>query len=111
METRKTTPASLNMQQRRAAGQTLITEDMALEIARLIVLEEIGEGGLKAQLPLSASSQGEYWRVVGHDNDAFEENEFGRRVPFGTVNMLISKYNGQISDLSYEVRFSQFETP
>ena len=96
------------MQQRPAAAQKVISKAIALEIAGSIVLEELGQAGLNAQIPFSISAEGDYWRVRGADNDGSEVNEFGKRVPFGSLDMIISQYDGQIADLKYGVRISQW---
>src|SRR5580692_8566097 len=103
MDTSKSEPPFQTMAERRAAGDKIISEAIALEIARQIVFEERGDDGLRAQIPFSITSSGEYWRVCGKDNDAVEMNEFNQKVPFGSLNMLISQYDGRIAELEYDV--------
>ena len=73
---------------RRAAGIKLITEAIAVEIARLVLTEEHGEDELKRQLPLMTRVEGNTWVVRG--SQAVVE----------TLDM--SKYRGP-----FEIRISQ----
>ena len=101
-------PPFQNMAQRRKANLKLISEGIALEIARLIVFKDHGDRGVEAQLPFSISAAGEYWDISGSENDALEENEFGNHVPIGRLNLRISQYDGQIVDLIYNTRIEQW---
>lgn len=101
-------PPFLSIAQRRRANLKVISESIALEIARLLVFKDHGERGVEAQLPFSISASGDYWLVLGSENDAAEKNEFGKSVPIGRLSLCISQYDGQIVDLLYDTRIEQW---
>jgi|SRR5579863_3849284 hypothetical protein len=82
-----------DMMARRAAGMKLVTDAIALEIARLVLTKEHGDDELKRQLPLFISADADTWVVRGSrptvtDNDVPQLD--------GPFEMRISQFTGQI---------------
>jgi len=83
----------LDMVSRRAAGTKLISDVIALEIARLVLAREHGEDEIKDQLPLSVTAEGDAWVVRG-SRPMMVGSDFSKlRAP---LEMRISQFTGQI---------------
>jgi len=83
----------LDMASRRAAGVKLITDAIALEIARLVLANEHGEGELKEQSPLSVAPEADAWVVRG-SRPMMLGSDFSKLR--GPLEMRISQFTGQI---------------
>ena len=77
------------MMARRAAGMKLITDAIAVEIARLVLVKEHGEDELKRQLPLSVIAEDDTWVVRGSRPKAANTLD-------GPLEVRISQFTGQI---------------
>jgi hypothetical protein len=95
---------------RRAARKILITENIALEIARLVLKEEDGEAELVRQSPFSISEEGDAWVVTGRQREATDEDA-SRPSRQGPFEMKISKFSGQIYDCHYIMYLARRFTP
>ncbi|SRR5579883_742075 len=98
METHELNHPSMMM--RRLAGKKIISQAIATTIARMILVQDFGEAAARAQEPLTASADGDYWRVLGSKSNALALLARDRSV--GLLNIKISQYDGQIVDLHYE---------
>jgi hypothetical protein len=78
---------------RRAAGIRLISEDIALAIARLVFAREHGEEALEKQLPLSVVGDAYTWVVRG-SAPVVACTDISKLVQ--SLEMRISQFNGQI---------------
>jgi hypothetical protein len=58
-----------DMMARRAAGMKLISDAIALEIARPVLAREHGEDEVNKQLPMSVVADGDTWVVRGSRAD------------------------------------------
>ena len=83
----------LDMMARRAAGIKLITDSIAREIARLVLLNEHGEDVLKEQLPLVVAAEADTWVVRGSGPMVVSPDLSKAK---GPLEMRISQFNGQI---------------
>ncbi len=80
---------------RRAAGIRLISEDIALAIARLVFAREHGEEALEKQLPLSVVGDAYTWVWSGGSPPVVACTAiFSKLVQ--SLEMWISQFNGQI---------------
>ena len=82
-----------DMMARRAAGMKLITDVIALEIARLVLTKEHGDGEFKEQLPLSVTPEDDTWVVRGSRPMVTDSDLPKLDGPF---EMRISQFTGQI---------------
>lgn len=78
---------------RRAAGIRLISEDIALAIARLVFARKHGEEALEKQLPLSVVGDAYTWVVRGRP-PVVACTDISKLVQ--SLEMWISQFNGQI---------------
>ena len=83
----------LDMTSRRAAGVKLITELIAREIAKLVLVNEHGEDEFKEQLPLSVAAETDAWVVRG-SRPIMVGSDFSKLK--GPLEMRISQFTGQI---------------
>jgi hypothetical protein len=95
-------PIFPTMKMHRFANQRIISAEIALKIGEMIVIEDCGETVFNAQQPMTVSSDGDSWRVIGLRSDQLKA--LARQSPnsVGTLNMRISQFDGQILDLRYE---------
>ena len=82
-----------DMMARRAAGMKLITEAIALEIARLVLVKEHGEEELKEQLPLRVAPEADTWVVRG-SRPMNKGLDFSKET--GPFEMRLSQFTGEI---------------
>ena len=102
MEKRPDEPDFPIMKMRRIANQKVIDSEIALKIAQMIVIEDCGEAALSAQKPIIVSSDGDFWYVTGTSSEALKALARGNPDSVGVLNMRISQFDGQITDLKYE---------
>jgi len=84
------------MLSRRWSGQTLISVDIAIQLARLVHEEQYGQSALREEEPLSVEEDGDCWVVKGAK--ALKYDVTTPKLD-GPMEMRISKFDGQI--LSY----------
>jgi hypothetical protein len=85
-----------SMLSRRWSGITLVTSEIAAEIARLVHKASLGPESLEANEPLAVNEDKDSWIVNGTDSERFDKSIPGLVGPF---RMQISKFDAQI--LSY----------
>ena len=86
-------------------SEPLITEDLALEIAKLLLVREFGPDDFALQQPLTVKDEGDAWLVEGsreYDYDAPRTNrpEGGAQMVDGSAVVEIAKENGAILALT-----------
>ena len=87
---------------RRWRGDTLITSDIALEIARRVHVNLYGQADLSANEPLSATEKGNNWIVLG----AKPIRPVRADQPLdGPLLMKISKFDGQILTYMFAISY------
>jgi hypothetical protein len=95
----------ISMKLRGFNKQPLITEELALEIAKLVFIREFGHEDFELQQPLTVQDEGDTWVIEG----SREYNEDAPRVHYQLVDgrtlIEIAKENGAILALE---RFSAF---
>jgi hypothetical protein len=96
MKTKNQEGPDYTMLSRRWSGETLITTETALELARSVHRNLYGADDLSANEPLTATEDGDNWIVRGSK----KMKELRANEPLdGPMIMKISKYDAQI--LSY----------
>jgi hypothetical protein len=95
-------PIFPTMKMRRFANQRIVSAEIALKIAQMIVIEDCGEAVFNAQQPMTVSSDGDFWHVIGLRSEQLKA--LAQRSPnsVGALNMRISQFDGQITELHYE---------
>jgi len=94
-------PVGFEMIFRQARGDALITDAIAVEIARLILKSQHGQSALDRNEPLSATADGDAWIVLGRDQPqgpAESPRGFSLAGPF---RMRISRFDGQIFECCF----------
>ena len=90
------------MLSRRWRGDTLITSDIALEIARRVHVNVYGQEDLSANEPLSATETGNNWIVRGSKPIRPVRPD---QPLDGPLVMKISKFDGQILTYMFAISF------
>jgi hypothetical protein len=88
--------------------EPLITEAMALEIAKLVFIREFGSEDFERQQPLTVRDEGDSWLIEGsreYDEDAPRVHS---QLVDGRTLIEIAKHNGAILALE---RFAAFADP
>ena len=85
----------------KAAGQDLVTQEIALTIARMVFDRQIGAGTTQSQSPLQVTDLGDRWEISG-------SNVIGSSIDLadplgGRLKMVIMKRDGQIVMLKREL--------
>lgn len=79
----------------KALAEVLVTADVALEFARLLLSARLGERGLQQQEPLEIADSGDFWTIVGKAMPNYVGRDRGALVD-GRAEIEISKYDGRI---------------
>jgi hypothetical protein len=91
----------ISMKLRGFNSEPLITEDLALEIAKLLLIREFGSDDFELQQPLSVKDEGDAWLVEGsrefdYDAPRADRPEGSAQMVDGNALVEISKENGAI---------------
>ena len=91
--------------------EPLITEELALEIAKLVFIEEFGREEFELQQPLTVQDEGDTWVVEG--SREYDENapRMHYQLLDGKVLIEISKENGAILALQQSSAFAERSGP
>lgn len=90
------------MQLRRILQQKLVSREVALEIARLIIKDNDGEDELRLQEPLLASEIGDDWEIVGSRQVNYDDGRPPGALRLGRIELIISQWDGQIRNFVQE---------
>lgn len=94
----------------RGFGQgPLITEEIALEIAKLMFIREFGSADFELQQPLTIQDDGESWLIEGSREYDYEAPRDSQMVE-GKAMIEIAKENGAILALTKTVDLADPET-
>ena len=94
---------------RRISGQKLISSPIALEIARLVLKEQSGQGALEANEPLTVAEDGDDWIVLGNAPSPAPFDASGLKLE-GPFKMRLSQFDGQILDCVFVVTMPRAAT-
>ena len=91
----------------RSLGTKLISENIALQLARLVTAERYGQIEVDRNEPLHATSDGDAWLVRGSQSEDFNAEHPPRPDWHGPLRMRISQFDAQILDYAFGMRQSK----
>jgi len=94
----------MSMWLRRANEKRLITAQIAIAIARLVLKEEYGQSEVDQNEPFSVTEDGDIWIVQGRDTPLQNTTDQPGLALAGPFQMRISKFNGQIFECCFVMR-------
>jgi hypothetical protein len=90
-----------------ASGQTLVSNQVALEFARLILRDNYGDDALAAQSPLTVEADADEWIVRGSAPHAVTPHYPTDPKEHGQLEMRIAQLDGQIRRLIFNISFPE----
>jgi hypothetical protein len=90
-----------------ASGQALVSDEVALEFARLIVRDNYGGDALAAQSPLTIQAEGDEWIIRGSAPHAVSPRYPTDPNEQGQLEMRIAQLDGQITRLIFHISFPE----
>jgi hypothetical protein len=92
---------------RRASGVKLISAQIAVEIARLVVKEQYGQLEVDRNEPFSVIDSGDAWIVTGHESPEFNAKNPPEPTWSGPLRMSVSQFDGQILNYVFTFEWSK----
>lgn len=92
-------------------NKPLVTEAMALAIAKLVFIEEFGPDDFELQQPLTVQDEGDTWVIEGSRRYDYEAPRDHDQMVDGRTQIEISKENGAILALNKYVDLTEPKPP